>query len=678
TWYIILPPAKARFFISSQYVQKIGETSTDTAPESEYEEPAATTESAETKSTVAVTPETPAVSSTPKRIEEKTATGGSAAVAPDVRLVNKKPEPGVRSESDMLRQIRILEKNLMAENAKPMEQRDMHKLLAEAQAINVPDGSRFKPIYDSMVDFIKDEIKIADETRRTQELVSKTIREVNEPVKPQPAKPQTPAENVVIGKIQPSRVFDRYDSAIGQIYILRNPNTGEILTFARPADSTIDVNAYIGQVVRISGRKDFDRKAGVQIIKISDISPASAEDAVAKIAVEEQPESARPATNISEPQQEQQTEPATAENVAVKTPAVPAAKAQNENEAGQLTPEDLGMAKGISKPSIEDIDLPASSKQAQTPAAQTKPAESMKDVAIKKPELPPVESLPQPAPKTPEVAEKPSIPTPATVEPVEQPSTVVKPIASVTPEEEGPAPVEVNKIAAPNPVAATKESEAANVESPKIPEVETLEPSPTVAIEPKKTSQEAIPAVPEVKSLDAPVAIDTETEKPATKEIAVPPVVVKTPEVKPIEAPAVPTDITPKTAVAQTPSTPDLKQLTPPSLDENTTEVVKIDEEKLPTAPALKSITAPSENETAENESTETVKPIETPMAEETAIAKTTAAGPDIAAIPVPAENPAEATHRPKALKNVAVPTADMPIKGSATPVESMYEVEWD
>ncbi|MCK5558593.1 MAG: hypothetical protein KAJ01_09450, partial [Candidatus Hydrogenedentes bacterium] len=220
-WYIIKPPRKVRFYIARKYVRLPGDPD-----EEETIRP--------------LPPDAPAPDKTP-------------AVPPS-------PTFTVRKEMETLKEIRKLEKELTLESKKPIKDRNFKAILARANEFDVPEESRFRPIYDSLIDYMKDEMKLVRQAREADKLVEKVLQQAEKRKKVPAEKPKPKPKSYDIQGILSLSVLYNTVPGFPKRYVLRNPKTREIMGYVQSTKAKINLLPLEGKNVGINGTTTFDKK----------------------------------------------------------------------------------------------------------------------------------------------------------------------------------------------------------------------------------------------------------------------------------------------------------------------------------------------------------------------------------------------------------------------------------
>lgn len=679
-WYIIKPPDDVRFYIHSDFVKRIGAAD-----------------------------EPPAADSTDS--DEPMPMIDSIAPASRPEPVPAAPEPtrSVKQETDSLTQIRTLEQKISAEMDKPLTERNYDALLEQARALDVPEESRFRPVYDSLVAFVHDEKQLAAQQQAARELVAEALGQSDAPTVAAQPMQQFDLE----GELAESQLY-KTPPGKQPYFVIREPGSYKVRGYVRSDDGQPLLRPFVGKVVRIDGDAKFDDGkqlgyfdvvaidvvASTEIASVPTAGPSTVtttpKDKVVlpEVVIKSDPTSppampaetkTTPDTVVTTPANPQETSPAGspatdepqvahAPKHTGPTPVEPVLpNTKDQTETADAT-EDVSPPTDI----LEPVTIETPSAAAQAPS-QTTPTE----VVVTEPDDTTAPTAGEPMEATPtETAQTPDKPE-TTDTPQLQPK-----LTPLTPEEvltDGPTPVEPIP-AKPEPSAETvadsateDKTELEQALAPETPDkpTEAVEasdqaPAEDVAAAPKPEST-AIEPIQPIAPKDAPPAEpiadvrDTAAaESTPTESMTDEPVVVKPAKPTPMPRPETPTKPEP---VAAAPVTPAAKP-TPQEPDADTPKSTKIDPvepvEPVETANAAEPSETPSTIEPVKSATSKITPPVQ--PAEEIALA--------------PPPKPAIDRVRIEPETNVEI---DIPVKASeqykpAAPAvtENGVEIEYD
>jgi len=209
-WYIIRPPAAVRFYVSSRFVK----------PASQYQ-------------------------------QDKDAVTASSSKSATVGPIIKVDNPTVRKEAQTLRQIRKLQRDLAAESKKPLAKRDYQALLTKAEKISVPKASRFSPIHQALLGYIREEID-----RQASPAASTNQGDRSTPLRGKQKKYD------LQGVLQVSELFNTPGQ---RRFLVRDPKTYNILGYVQDTTGTIPLQDYVGKTIGIVGNVAVDKKKSLMI-----------------------------------------------------------------------------------------------------------------------------------------------------------------------------------------------------------------------------------------------------------------------------------------------------------------------------------------------------------------------------------------------------------------------------
>lgn len=519
-WYVIKPPSDMRFYISAQFVRPIGG---ETPPAAPTETPSAVPSAAETPPAETPVPAAP-----------------TAAVSSPVR-----------EELAALRAIRALEKDLIAESAKPIDQRNFNDILARAEAIHLPPDSRFRPVYESLMSYLREEVALVENTRQTERQMDAILRQATEKrvetYYPPVAPPATAMGEVnrpyeLQGLLSVSMLYTLADPAQPRRYVVRNPQTKAVLGYVQSTDGKVRLSDYEGKIVGIRGQIRFDDSISMKILEAESV------------------------TVLSSPPLEKPVEVTPAP---VKPEGPPAAAAEPAPAAVPVQPSPSPMQ--AVKPAVE-------------PAAPPPPPRP-----IAAPAEPAVAPQPQPEPAQPIRPEPRPEPAAAIAEPP-RPQPAPQPVAEPVPEPAAPQP-EPAPVAVPAPAEKPVEPESARPSAM----VEPAEPEPAPVAPVAEPAEQPAAQPEEVKPVPA-VVPEPVAPPPATVEEPEPqPVPVKKPAPEPAEV-APPEPVAPPAPETAKPARPVPANIQPMEIQPINVKPMEIDSPVVKEAPAAPARpTAPSE-----------------------------------------------------------------------------------
>jgi len=302
-FYKIVPPDGAYFYISQRYVRRPGEQPT---PEMEL---AGEMEAASM----------PALTTRPATT--RPAPAGPANVTA----------------------FKAAEKMLMDEFAKPVEQRELKKLLATYQAIPLSADDPLKPYVDARVKFLNISLEELADLAKVKELARTTAEKQREYESmlaklelevPPPSAFRTPA---AIGVLMASKVYPGM-AAIGKRYLICDPQTGKVQAYVQSSTGAVDLDRYIGLLVEVYGEKKMDRQLLRYVVEVNEVvvlGPGQGPPPPPKPEIRIKPPTSRPAelTAPAPAPPEEPAPPATAPASGlpvVKEPSAPAVVNEEE------------------------------------------------------------------------------------------------------------------------------------------------------------------------------------------------------------------------------------------------------------------------------------------------------------------------------------------------------------
>lgn len=252
-YYEIVPPKGAFFYIAARYV-----TTGDDGP-----------------SEVAV--------GTPRQNNTSNSTTKPTKATVTRPKVTTAQEPATGAMADF----QAAEKMLQAEWNKPAEDRNLAGLIAKYKSIKLDSGDDYlKTPIDSRISFLESAVQARSDTaivnddkaRIKAELLRMEQERKNLP-KISPVK--DPADFFAAqGVIYSSELYS--NGALGKRYLVRDPQTLRITSYAQCTTGKVDLDSYIGKLVGIKGDSVYDKKLGVDIVEAQTVQPLS--DATVKFA----------------------------------------------------------------------------------------------------------------------------------------------------------------------------------------------------------------------------------------------------------------------------------------------------------------------------------------------------------------------------------------------------------
>jgi len=472
TWYKIVPPEGARFFISDRYVKRL-----------EPEAPAAVRTPREPANKPNDQPET-----TDEPTDESSDKTPTTATAPAVEALASEDVL-----TDALAKFRAVEQQLIAEFAKPPAERDLPGLIAKFRALELPPEAHLQPYVDYYVEYIKvaiakqaarkkfDALLKATEASQTQYDIRRTEIEVRD----------TSERGTVYagqGVLAESAIY------VGELgtpkrYLLRNAQTGAIAAYVEAVPGGAPLAPHVGKNVGILGPVSYDPNIQTNIIQAQQVmvlgEGSIPEPPKAKIA----PLPAAPPA----------PKPAPAPPKPVATPAKP------ERKPVPLTPP---VTEG--EPAPAPAESKSEAEPSETPPA--KPAEQAKPIFEPEPEPEPARPAPPVIKPAAPVETKPPVVAPVAPEPAPVP---------MTPKVE-PAPLEPAPAAKPAGIATTRPaSEQTEAKPPAPAEAKPVpEPAATIRIKPLPR---LTPAPSEPKAIGTPlVTVRPAATRPASPSVLAP------------------------------------------------------------------------------------------------------------------------------------------------------------
>ncbi len=358
-FYKIEPPKGAFYYMTTDYLERTDEaftgTITATAPaDGETDEGDQTTDTPTTKPSDTVTV-----------------------------VVDKesKPEPDPR-----LQAFEAAKAELAQELEKPYERRDLRKVLATFQAIDVEKNDFLKPFVDAYLRYIQTELKRAAARKAAEELVRQTNAKIQDleiqRTKLETGMPETGAVATYAaqGVLVPSAIFNG-EGTQPKRYVLRDAHTRKVLAYVEAGDGGPDLDAYTKKLVGLIGPTSYDKSLGRNIVEAHQVvvldDKVRIDDPIEPTVLPSPGDPIRmpkvdpaPSTQPAET-----TEPTTAPSKTSDEPTTrPSADPSSESGTASVDPVDLeeGTA-GEDKASSDSAPLPATGLPL-VPATTTQPA----------------------------------------------------------------------------------------------------------------------------------------------------------------------------------------------------------------------------------------------------------------------------------------------------------------
>ena len=290
THYVIRPPADARVYIAAEYVRAPGAVPAETpaAPLTEVR-PA---DDEKVDEDPVPTDDTPAADSGQP---DETANRSADSITGEPA-----PLRSVRSETSTLRTIRELEKDLVAEAEKPDDQRDWLALRKQAERIGVPQNSRFRPIYESLLGYIDDEIALMKQRQEADALVQRILNKDKTPAAAESPERKQPVYDLR-GLLSVSVL---YPPAVGEPkrYVLRDPQTNEITGYVQSVDNSVPLDRHVGKTVGVKGEAKYNRDLALNILEAKELNVFDQPTRPTLAADETMPEKPEPVAEATQPE----------------------------------------------------------------------------------------------------------------------------------------------------------------------------------------------------------------------------------------------------------------------------------------------------------------------------------------------------------------------------------------
>ena len=240
-FYRIVPPQGVTFYISKDYVDRIGPVARTTglAPES-----GATTRPA--------------------------GTGGAEDNGADAM-----PPSQAKDLKSSIQQFEVAEAMLHKEFKKPYDQRDLLKLVAAYKAVKLDEKGYLKPYVDMRLEFLKASMERAKELEALREAKNQTEAEQRDieiaRAKIEVARPPKLPDAQTRGILMPSAIFPGTGGRPKR-YVVHDPSTFAITAFAQSTGGAANLDAHIRQEVALDGRISYDRNIEAHIVDVTNIT----------------------------------------------------------------------------------------------------------------------------------------------------------------------------------------------------------------------------------------------------------------------------------------------------------------------------------------------------------------------------------------------------------------------
>jgi len=245
TYYKIVPPKGAYFYIAAQFVQPASAAPAPAAP---------------------LAPTTRPAPGAPETATTQSATGRREIVA---------DEPEMDDLKAAIARFEAIETRLKAEYEKPVAERDLRKLLADYESLEVDGKGYLQPYVDARVGFLERAIAQMDELQKMAELLRETRERQREldlqRMKIEMAATTRPAPAyAAAGILLPSAVFYGAPGAPKR-YVVRDPDTLRITAYAQCTTDAVNLADAGGKEVGLLGSTTYDRQLGADIIEVRQV-----------------------------------------------------------------------------------------------------------------------------------------------------------------------------------------------------------------------------------------------------------------------------------------------------------------------------------------------------------------------------------------------------------------------
>ena len=278
-YYKIAPPEFATFWIAAKYVDVSGKPAQaergDAGPQ-------------KTRPTSATEKETVRESDI-KPVTGTTRTG-DGEVLTTVRRT--RPAPPATDPQSTLGQVEAVRLEMMAEYKKPIEQRDLRRVIAKFKAIDTTDNAQAAKLVEYYTKYMENQLEIIDEAREAKELIEKqkvTVTRIRATIDRSVIEEQTRAKPKAYnaeGVLQPSAISPGTKFSAKR-WVVRDRFTDRITAYVQCTSGDVDVASYVGQYVGAWGAEIYDEHLGLFIVDAQEIrvmkdgEPAAQPDASA-------------------------------------------------------------------------------------------------------------------------------------------------------------------------------------------------------------------------------------------------------------------------------------------------------------------------------------------------------------------------------------------------------------
>lgn len=231
-YYKIAPPSGVAAYVHADYVRRADGAPTVVAPP--------------TAAPIATAPVVEAPATRPAVAATRPTTPAAAATQPD-------------TFSALVQQFEAAEAVLKAEYDKPVEQRDLAKVLALYKAINAPADSDLSQYVDWRIQTIQQVMQTAQAAQEAQKRIAEAEAEQRRRAAERAAirVESTPAPSpgfTVTGRLYASTLYDGSGS-LPKRWTVRDDATGAIVAFAECKSGSLDLAGLEGYLVKLRGRR---------------------------------------------------------------------------------------------------------------------------------------------------------------------------------------------------------------------------------------------------------------------------------------------------------------------------------------------------------------------------------------------------------------------------------------
>jgi len=160
---------------------------------------------------------------------------------------------------------------MMAEYKKPVEQRDLRRIIAKFNAIDTADNAQAAKLVEYYTKYMENQLEIFDDAKAATDQIGKKIVVITEiqttidnDVIEEQTNPRPKAYNAQ-GVIQASAVFPGTKYAPKR-WVVRDPFTDRITAYVQCTSGDVDMAAHVGKHVGVWGAEIYDENLKLYIV----------------------------------------------------------------------------------------------------------------------------------------------------------------------------------------------------------------------------------------------------------------------------------------------------------------------------------------------------------------------------------------------------------------------------